>query len=62
VTDISFMQDQVNSQLPASLDQHTPMMQQYLRLKAEAGPLLLLTAWVTSMKCFMKTLSVVQSC
>jgi DNA mismatch repair protein MutS len=36
------MQDQVNSQLPASLDQHTPMMQQYLRLKAEAGPLLLL--------------------
>ena len=36
------MQDQVTSQLPASLDQHTPMMQQYLRLKAEAGPLLLL--------------------
>ena len=36
------MQDQVNSQLPAGLDQHTPMMQQYLRLKAEAGPLLLL--------------------
>ena len=36
------MQDQVNSPLPASSDQHTPMMQQYLRLKAEAGPLLLL--------------------
>lgn len=36
------MQDQVNSQLPSGLDQHTPMMQQYLRLKAEAGPLLLL--------------------
>jgi len=36
------MQDQVNSQLPAGQEQHTPMMQQYLRLKAEAGPLLLL--------------------
>ena len=36
------MQDQVNSPVPASSDQHTPMMQQYLRLKAEAGPLLLL--------------------
>ena len=36
------MQDQVKSQPPAGLDQHTPMMQQYLRLKAEAGPLLLL--------------------
>ena len=36
------MQDQINSPLPASSDQHTPMMQQYLRLKAEAGPLLLL--------------------
>jgi len=36
------MQDQVNSQPSAGLDQHTPMMQQYLRLKAEAGPLLLL--------------------
>ena len=40
--DIPFMQDQVIFQLPASLDQHTPMMQRYLRLKAEAGPLLLL--------------------
>jgi DNA mismatch repair protein MutS len=27
---------------PTSTEQHTPMMQQYLRLKAEAGPLLLL--------------------
>ena len=34
------MLDQATS--PANLDQHTPMMQQYLRLKAEAGPLLLL--------------------
>lgn len=34
------MQD--NALTPASSEQHTPMMQQYLRLKAEAGPLLLL--------------------
>ena len=34
------MLDQASS--PANPDQHTPMMQQYLRLKAEAGPLLLL--------------------
>ena len=27
---------------PATIEHHTPMMQQYLRLKAEAGPLLLL--------------------
>jgi DNA mismatch repair protein MutS len=31
-----------NPLTPASTEQHTPMMQQYLRLKAEAGPLLLL--------------------
>ena len=34
------MQD--NALTPAQAEQHTPMMQQYLRLKAEAGPLLLL--------------------
>jgi len=34
------MQDNVST--PPSTEQHTPMMQQYLRLKAEAGPLLLL--------------------
>ena len=34
------MQDNVLT--PANAEQHTPMMQQYLRLKAEAGPLLLL--------------------
>lgn len=34
------MQDDVNKQ--SNTDTHTPMMQQYLRLKAEAGPLLLL--------------------
>ncbi len=34
------MQD--NALTPANTEQHTPMMQQYLRLKAEAGPLLLL--------------------
>ncbi|MEI7569776.1 MAG: DNA mismatch repair protein MutS [Alcaligenaceae bacterium] len=34
------MLDQATS--PVNSDQHTPMMQQYLRLKAEAGPLLLL--------------------
>ena len=33
---------QENDPKPASIEQHTPMMQQYLRLKAEAGPLLLL--------------------
>lgn len=31
-----------NSSLATDLSNHTPMMQQYLRLKAEAGPLLLL--------------------
>lgn len=39
-TPINRMHDKV--QTPASSEPHTPMMQQYLRLKEEAGPLLLL--------------------